>query len=209
MATDSYRHALRRQNLELVLADPTVGGPTALARLLGKPKMKGHLTNVRKGKRGMGDDLAHDIEEATGRPLGWMDQQHLTAGEPVAPWSVAHQASQPKAFDTLLLLTVESLVNARAVPDVFRTVLADDALAPDMPRGTEVVWTTKRRPQPGRVMLLRDAHGQIHARMCHQGHAPGHWRALATSRVYVDFDSDEPGLTLLAIYKGRLEPDDI
>lgn len=209
MSTDSYRQTLRRQNLALLLADPIVGGPAALARLMGKPKMKAHLSNIISGARGMGDKLCRAIEHAATRPEGWMDQQHPVAGEPVARWSLAHQVSDPGAFHTLQLLSMEYLVNARPVPDVFRFVLADDALAPDLPKGTEVVWTTRRRPEPGRLILLRDTHGQVHARRCHQGRAPGHWSARATNPVYVDFESDAPGITLLAIYKGQLEPDDI
>lgn len=92
--------------------------------------------------------------------------------------------------------------------DLFRLVLVDDALAPELPKGTEVVWTTRRRAAPGRPILLRDQHGQVHARICHQGRMPGHWMAVANHPAYVSFDSSEPGLTVLAVYKGRLEPDD-
>lgn len=99
-------------------------------------------------------------------------------------------------------------MSGKSVPDLFRTVLTDDALAPDLPRGSEVVWTTRRRIAPGRIMLLRDAHQQVHARVCHQGRSPGTWTANANNSAFVNFSNTDPGLVVLAVYKGRLEPDD-
>lgn len=192
----------------LVLAEPTITGPAELARLIGKPKMKGHLSNIKSGARDMGDKLAQDIETATGKPTGWMDQQHPVAGEEAASYLVAQVPSYPSAPDDLPILPWEALMTSDTVPDIFRVVLNDDALAPELPRGTEVVWTTRRRVAPGRPMLLRDAHGQVHARMCHQGRTPGHWVAKGATAAFVEFDKAEPGLRVLAVYKGRLEPDD-
>lgn len=94
------------------------------------------------------------------------------------------------------------------VPDVFVAVLIDDAMAPDYPRGSEIVWTTRRRLAPGRMVLVRDRHGQTHARQCHQGRVPGQWLAAAVNPAYVSFDSVQDQLQLVAVYKGRLEPDD-
>jgi hypothetical protein len=208
MATDSRRQAIRRINLALIMEAPSIGGPAELARMLGTPKMKGHLSNVKAGRRGMGDDLAKAIEEVTGKPPGWMDEQHPVAGEAGAPWALAQSLSDPPSSDDLPLLSWEVLMKSASVPTVFRTVLIDDALAPDLPRGTEVVWTTRRRVAPGRAMLVRDIHGQVHARMCHQGKAPGQWMAASWNPVYASFQSTEEGLTVVAVYKGRLEPDD-
>lgn len=208
MATESPRLAIRRANLALIMAAPHVGGPAELARQLGKPKLKGHLSNIKSGARGLGDSLAKAIEDATGKPHGWMDQQHSVAGENPAPYLVAHDASHPMVSDDLPMLMWGDLMTSQSVPDIFRTVLIDDALAPELPRGTEVVWTTRRRVGPGRPVLLRDAHGQVHARTCHQGRTPGQWVGVANNPAFVNFDSSEPGLTVLAVYKGRLEPDD-
>lgn len=208
MPSPSPRHAIRRANLVLVLAEPSITGPAELARLIGKPKMKGHLSNIKSGARDMGDKLAQDIEVATCKPPGWMDQQHPVAGEEAARYSVAHDPSYPQAPDDLPILPWEALMSSKHVPDIFRAVLQDDALAPDLPRGTEVVWTTRRRVSPGRPMLLQDEHGQVHARMCHQGRTPGHWVAKGATDAFVAFDKHEPGLRVLAVYKGRLEPDD-
>lgn len=187
--------------------DPGVGGPTKLAHLLGKPNLRGHLSNIAAGKRGLGDELAAAIEKALDLAPGWMDHQHVSAEEPGARYSVDRLSRQPTLSNDLPLLPWEDLVH-RTVPDIFRTILADDALAPDHPAGTEIVWTTRRRPAPGRLVLVKDRHGQVHARQCHQGRAPGQWIAAPISPAYVAFDSLEEGIELLAVYKGRLEPDD-
>lgn len=207
MRHDSLRHAVRRANLELVLAQ--VGGPTKLAELLGKPDLAAHLTNLRKGKRGIGDKLAADIEDATGKPRGWMDQQHQIAGEATPSYGVAQVLSLGELSNSLPLMSWEALMKDNNTPEVFRAALADNALAPDFPQGTEIVWTTRRKVMPGRLVLVRDRHGTVHARQCHQGRAPGLWIAAAIDPAYVSFDSVEDGLAVVAVYKGRLEPDDV
>lgn len=207
MPFDSPRHALRRANLILLLSDPQMGGPTGLARLLGKPSLKGHLSNMRNNVRGMGDALAAKIEQAAGLPRGWMDEQHTFAGENPPTYRVAQELSQRMSSHSLPLIPWEAIVQGN-VPEVFRAVLADDSLAPDYPAGTEIVWTTKRRAAPGRLILVQDRHGQLHARQCHQGRAPGQWLAAPINPAYLTFDSEEESLTLVAVYKGRLEPDD-
>ena len=207
MAATSPRQVLRRTNLGLVMAEDQVGGPTGLARLLGTPAMKGHLSNISAGRRGMGDGLASKIEMATGKPSGWMDQQHPLAGEDPGDYKVAQELSHAMRSHELPLISWETIMNS-AAPEVFRAILPDNALAPDYPMGTEIVWTTRRRVLPDRLVLVRDRHGQLHARQCHQGRAPGHWIAAAINPSYVNFDFFEDELTLVAVYKGRLEPDD-
>lgn len=207
MPLDSPRHALRRANLIRLLSDVRIGGPTGLARLLGKPTLKGHLSNLRNGIRGLGDTLAADIEDAAELPRGWMDEQHLIAGETPPTYAIAQDLSHAMSSHSIPLVPWEKIVQGN-VPDVFRAVLTDDALAPDFPAGTEVVWTTRRRAAPGRFILVQDRHGQIHARQCHQGRTPGQWLATPINPAYLTFDSAEESITLVAVYKGRLEPDD-
>lgn len=207
MPADSFRHSVRRSNLELVLGMPLVGGPTNLARLLGRPKMKAHLSNARSGKRGIGDDLAAAIELAADLPRGWMDQQHPVAGEPAQSYAVAQLSSHQPSFDDLPLLKWENIKMGN-VPDTFRAVLPDNALAPNYPAGSEIVWTLKRRAAPGRVVLIRDAHGALHARVCRQGKAPGQWLAAPYHADFATFDSATDRIELVAVFKGLLEPDD-
>lgn len=207
MPLDSPIKAIRRANLVSVTTAAKPVSYTELARLLRKPKMRSHLSNIANGAKGMGDRLAADIESALGLPQGWMDRQHSSAGEPARPYGVAHPVSHGLLSHDLPFMTREEIVQ-RHVPEVFRTRLDDDALAPEHPAGTEIVWTTRRRPAPGRLLLLKDRHGQVHARLCHQGRAPGQWIAAPINPAYVAFDSQEEGIELLAVYKGRLEPDD-
>lgn len=206
MPADSLRHSTRRANLNALLKAPGMG-PTALAEALGKPKLRAHISNLAEGKRGIGDQLAKAIEDALELGAGWMDRQHPVAGEALGAPGVAQLLSDPLHSHELPLLTWEFIVQS-PVPPIFRAVLPDDALAPDFPAGTEIVWTTRRRASPGRLVLVRDRHGQVHARQCHQGRSPGHWIAAAVSPAYVSFDSTDEGFELIAVYKGRLEPDD-
>lgn len=118
---------------------------------------------------------------------------------------VAQKLSLLSAEDAFPMLKWEAILRDE-VPELFRTLLPDDAVAPDFPSGTEVLWTTNRRAGPGRLLLVKDRHGQPHARMCRQGSAPGSWVAAALNSAFLSFAQDE--IELIAVYKGRLEPDD-
>lgn len=193
-------------NLAALLKEPRIGGAKGLAELLGRPKMRAHLLNIRDGRRGMGDALAADIEDVTGKGRGWMDRQHTVAGESPPPYSVAHAVSLPDVSDALPLYRWEDIM-LKETPDTFRAALVDDALAPQYPRGTEIVWTTRRRAAPGRLVLVRDAHGQLHARQFRQSTLPGRWIAAALNPAFATLE-DSDSLHIVAVYKGVLEPDD-
>jgi hypothetical protein len=95
------------------------------------------------------------------------------------------------------------------IPDsLFVLALRDEALAPQYPRGTSVVWSAKRKPAPGRLVLVRDKHGRDHARVLFAGTEPGQWRAAALNPAFPSFDPIVDGLTVLAVHRGTLEPDD-
>lgn len=206
MPTDSPRNRLRAANLKRLLA--TTGGPTALANAMGKPGLRGHLTTMAKNGRGVGDKMAANIEEALGLAPGWMDRQHPVAGESPPAYEVAQNLSHLLGSHGIPYMPWEKILTHKEVPPVFRTVLPDDALSPDHPAGTEIVWTTRRRPTPGRIILVADRHQQLHARLCRQGREPGHWIADAVNAAYTTFDSHTDDITVVAVFKGRLEPDD-
>jgi hypothetical protein len=73
-------HEIRRQNLQVLLAE--TDGPTALARQVGmSPSQVSNLIagarDSRTGnQRGMHAKTARRLEEACGRPRGWLDQDH-------------------------------------------------------------------------------------------------------------------------------------
>lgn len=164
-----------------------------------------HGTLLPNGKpRGVGRQLASKLNAAF---PGWMSVHPASAGEQPASYRLAHDVSHLQLSDDLPLLEWESIMNNKT-PELFRVALPDDSMAPDLPRGSEVVWTTRRRLMPGRVVLVVDRHSQLHVRRCHQGRAPGHWLAVASNPAYRTLDSEADGLTPVAIYKGLLEPDD-
>jgi hypothetical protein len=173
------------------------------------------MTNMKS--RGVSKPGALEAEALLGCPASyvldgvttphWMEGQRLIAGEAPMPYAVAHGVSQ-SPFEAVPLLDREQLLNDNR-PELFRFCVPDDAMAPEIPAGTEVVWTTRRRIAPGRLLLLADSHQQLHVRRCHQGDGPGAWVAGALNSAYRAFRSDEPGVHVLAVYKGRLEPDDV
>jgi hypothetical protein len=136
---------------------------------------------------------------------GWTELQRSLEGQNPFEVQEAQFLSHHFVSDHLPLIAWEAIVKS-PVPEVFRTVLPDDALGPDLPKGTEILWSTKRRAMPGRVVSVKDAHDQVHARECRQGREPGRWLATPTNSHYLAFDSTE--VTLLAVFKARLEPDD-
>lgn len=61
----------RRRHWLSVLIDEN-GGQAEVARAIGSPKS--YLSAIQNGGRGLGDKLAARIEEAYGKPAGWLDQ---------------------------------------------------------------------------------------------------------------------------------------
>lgn len=61
--------ALRRKRLALLIAE--YGGPKALGDKADTTDT--HLIAMEKGRRNIGDKLATKLEEACGKPFGWMD----------------------------------------------------------------------------------------------------------------------------------------
>ena len=100
--------------------------------------------------------------------------------------------------------TREEIVSGLDLGSEFRYALSDDALAPGHPRGTDIVWSTEKRPAIGSLVLVVDPHQQLHARQYAQGMAPSKWVAAATHQAYASFDGD--GLRLVAVAKYRELP---
>jgi transcriptional regulator with XRE-family HTH domain len=211
MAAMSTVEKFRRDNLATLCDE--AGGVARLAARLGisssqVSQWKNGAPDSKTGKpRGISAGRCRALELAFHKPEGWMDSHHPNAGEQPAQYSVAQDLSHPHPDSALPLIEWEQLVNP--IPaQVFRTALPDDALAPTYPRGTEVVWSTARTLRPGRLVLLRDQHGQAHARLCQQGRAPGQWSGVPLQQGYLTFDSTTDPVHVIAVYKGVLEPDD-
>lgn len=111
--------------------------------------------------------------------------------------ALAH-AMSPQA-DTLPTLSWERLMSTapEMLPAAFWVSLGDDALAPKLPKGSVVRFTCGLKPEWGQVVLLRDAKGNMHARV-HTQALEHDWRAVATSAAYTEFNSDSAGVTRVA-----------
>jgi transcriptional regulator with XRE-family HTH domain len=89
---------------------------------------------------------------------------------------------------------------------LFQLQLIDSALAPELPAGTDLIWSTDKPAAPGSIALVRDRHGQIHARQFRQGTTPGRWIAAATNPSFASFDSEVDGLAIMAVATFRAMP---
>ena len=121
---------------------------------------------------------------------------------------VAHPASLPNVTLLPIQITWEEVMQKSDLPDRFISVMPDDQAAPRCATGAQCVWSTIKPARPGRVVLLKDKHGQLHAREYRQGKAPGQWTAAAINPAYVSFDSEQDGLSVVATLAGVIEGDD-
>lgn len=146
------------------------------------------------------------LERGTG-PMHWTDAQHASKGRAPHNRHVAQTVSHASDSHSLPILSWEALM-LEVPKTLFVLPLRDDALAPQFSRGLAVVWSATRRPAPGRLVLVRDKHGRDHARVVYAGSEPGEWRAVALNPAFPTFDPIADGLTILAVHRGTLEPED-
>lgn len=83
----------------------------------------------------------------------------------------------------------------------FETTLPDDAMAPDAPKGTRVIFITSETPEPGHWVLVRDREGRHYCRQLRQS-VPGRWEAHALNSGYLPLDSERDGLQVIAVFDG-------
>lgn len=88
-ATTKRRHeAVRLGNLELLVAE--AGSATTLARLANTSgsylsQIRNQFATPKGTPRGVGDSLATKLEQAMGKPTGWMDEAHSRISESDQP----------------------------------------------------------------------------------------------------------------------------
>lgn len=116
---------------------------------------------------------------------------------------VAQNMSQLSPI-TLPTMSWEELMKSSELPEVFILSAPDDALAPKVRAGDDVIWSTTKPPKIGSPILVRDARGQIYVRRMYEGDRPGHFVARVRSDAYRALDSQVDGLQVLAVYAGRL-----
>lgn len=109
-----------------------------------------------------------------------------------------------EAFTLPPSLTWEQLMQSIELPERFVVESPDDALAPNLPRGTAVVFERVDRAEPGDCVLVEDKRGARYMRRYAQG-VGGVFFAQAINEVYASLSSDEDGLRVLAVMAWRAE----
>ncbi len=135
------------------------------------------------------------LATGTGRPR-WHDT------EPHVP-GVAHSMSyQPITLPQKI--EWESVMSAAELPGSFVVAMPDDALAPRVMRGTELIFEPDAHPRPGVGVLIQDKSGRRCIRQFAEG-ANGTWLANALAQNYYSYSSDRDEQVLLAVMTGRLD----
>lgn len=194
---ESTLDAWRRENLRTVIQE--LGSAAVLARALGVSAavvsqwVNASRDSKTKKPRGISHESCRKIERAAGKPAGWMDAQHSTAG-------MAHEVIQGRRIVSWPKLAWETLMDAD-LNEPFELDVVDDALGPDIFRGCVVRLDPRRPPEAGRPVLVRDRAGRFYLRDYQLGGA-GRWQAVARQRGYAPLDSETDGLAIVAVMKG-------
>ena len=223
-------HSLAMKPFELVSAlVARAGGSSKVARAMGKRVSQSTLHKICDGKVASPKaDSAKAIADFFELPLEaiydervasriWEERFHNGADlgsvpvvqEPLPKYEgprlrlVAQNMSHLSPI-TLPSMTWEVLMNSAELPEVFILAAPDDALAPTVRAGDELIWSTTKPAKIGSPILVRDARGQIYVRRMYEGDRPGHFVARVRSDAYRALDSEGDGLQVLAVYAGRL-----
>lgn len=159
-----------------------------------------------RGERPVTEKTIEQIEGLRGGKFaGWFTLPSVPEGSP--PLFAAQSGSDVLVFYTVPpMATAEDVMEKRTARE-YRFALMDDAMAPDHPKGAQIIFSGARTPKPGRLVLIKTGHGELHARMYSQGKVPGEWRATPTQVGYAEFSSADPGVELMAAYCGVYEPE--
>lgn len=84
----------------------------------------------------------------------------------------------------------------------FRVVLPDNALAPDLLQGDELLIDRNVTAEPGDLVLVRDKSGHHYARFYRQRQA-GEWQAVAVNPSYEPMNGPELGLKVVGVCIGE------
>lgn len=157
-------------------------------------------------------ESALGLARGTGWPVEWWQTGRgelptRRATDPDTELGVANTSgaglSQVKML-RLETLTWTEFMRLGDPPDIFILPAPDDALAPDIRTGTQVIWATQKQAKPGAPILVRDKEGAVHMRCLHQGLREHHFIAAAKNAAYRSLDSEESGLKIVAVWHGRI-----
>lgn len=129
---------------------------------------------------------------------GWFEKQPVDPSTRASEGLEAHELIPGSITIAPQRIKWEQLVTRKDLGDLFVTTLPDDALAPEHPRGLDMIWSTTKEPAIGRIVIVRDRYGTCHVRKYSQGREPGQWVARATNQAFASFESEE-GMTIVAV----------
>lgn len=162
-----------------------------------------YLSQVLNGYS-IAEKSARSWEDRLHMPRGYLDDRDLRLESPRLLYSVAHPMSLPPSDDPPSKTWKEIMDKHLELPESFRCEMPDDALAPNTPRGTPVLFdTTDTAPRAGVGVLVEDAHGARYIRVFRPG-IGGQWTAWARNENYPTLDSASNGLILLAVARHRM-----
>lgn len=161
------------------------------------------ITNWKK--RGLPMDKLPLIAQTLGCTTDFLLGRAPATTDSTTGLSLVAQLTTLDAYTVPPTRTVEDVLAKRDLGKEFAMALPDDALAPDRPRGLNIIWSCERKPNPGSPILVLDAHQRLHARLYTQGRRPDHWLATPTNRGYLELDSDNDQLELIATGLYRAE----
>lgn len=194
----------RRANLAWLAA--RAGGVRALSAQLGKAESQvsqwiNASPDSKTGKpRGMSSNSCREIETMLKLDPGWMDEQHLFAGEEPAPYSVAQDMSYSKVEHApLLIWGTEMLADGTFI---FWVALPDDSMAPRAPQGKLICFDTRMTPRRGDGVIVRETAGTLYFRVYRPG-AGGRFTAHAINPDFDALDSERDGLEVVAVLKSE------
>lgn len=166
---------LRLDNLERLVAE--AGSAVALARLAHTSdsylsQIRNQLTTAKGTPRGVGDGLAAKLEQAMGKPNGWMDEPHrqgdeaplpgnaepgpaLRSMQPLISWVQAGEWAEIAGnFD---IGDAEDLLPCpvRCSPDTFVLRVRGESMEPKFHDGDLIFVDPKVSPDSGKYVVVR------------------------------------------------------
>lgn len=88
---------------------------------------------------------------------------------------------------------------------LFQTQMADDSMAPELPKGSTVAFMAGIEPRAQDFVLVKDGDDNLYVREMRQGRPGRRWQAYALNTAYLPLDSENDSLEVLAVFHGRLE----
>lgn len=134
-----------------------------------------------------------------GQP-NWLYAQHSSAGRGTP--LLAQEMSQLEQIVLPRQLEWGTIMSG-SLPDQFTLSSQDAAMQPKYSQSTRFIFDTKRSPQAGDVVLIRDSDGDHYIRE-YRLLRQGHWTAHAHNPAYAPMEASVRGLSIVAVAIGAL-----